>query len=230
MIVSHAYESLMNRPGLVAIAQRNFETDFSTPKDYFAHAGTLAGMLLAGHPDAEGKARVVLDRESLQRIVDWLDTNAMFYGDYSWNKAEWRKPSPAGEKALREHIRKTFGQPLAEQPYAALVNVAEPSESRILKGPLAAEAGGWGQGAGKRGQSPLARTSLVQSTLRAVPANGDCPLFPSTNAPGFQRMRQLVEASIAPLEVHDIADTCGRDPCLCDNCWVRQAWSRSSTE
>ena len=29
--------------------------------------------------------------------------------------------------------------------------------------------------AGKRGQSPF-----VRSTLRAVPANGDCPLFPST--------------------------------------------------
>ena len=40
MIVSHAYRSLMNRPGLVKIAQRNFETDFSTPKDYFAHAGS----------------------------------------------------------------------------------------------------------------------------------------------------------------------------------------------
>ncbi len=204
MIVSHAYESLMNHPGLVSIAQRNFETDFSVPKDYFAHAGTLASMLLAGHPDADGKARVVLDRKSLRRIVDWLDTNAMFYGDYSWNKVEWRKPASAGEKAFREHIRETFGQPLAEQPYAALVNVAEPSESRILKGPLATEAGGWGQ----------------------YRAGG----WSNTTTPGYRRMRQLVEASIAPLEVHDIADTCGRDPCLCDNCWIRKARSRSPTE
>jgi len=72
------------------------------------------------------------------------------YGDYSWNKVEWRKPLPEGEKALREHVRRTFGEQLAEQPFAALVNVAEPSESRILKGPLAAEAGGWRQH-GKRG-------------------------------------------------------------------------------
>ena len=196
MIVSHAYESLMNRPGLVVIAQRNFETDFSVPKDYFAHAGTLANMLLTGHPDAEGKRQVTLDRESLQRIFDWLDTNAMFYGDFSWNKVEWRKPSPEGEKALREHIRATFGQKLAEQPYAALVNVSEPSESRVLKGPLATSAGGWGQHE-KGGWS-------------------------DTSDEGYRRMSQLVEASIAPVQFHDIADTCGREPCLCDNCWVRQ--------
>jgi len=195
MIVSHAYESLMSRPDLVAIAQRNFETDFSTPKDYFAHAGTLAGMLLAGHPDAEGKARVTLDRESFQRIVDWLDTNAMFYGDYSWNKVEWRKPSPDGERALREHIRETFGEELARQPFAALVNVAQPSESRILKASLAEAAGGWGQ--------------------------SETGGWSDMSHPGHTRMRQLVEASIAPPEFRDIADTCAHDECLCDTCWVR---------
>jgi hypothetical protein len=36
-------------------------------------------------------------------------------------------------------------------------------------------------------------------------------------------MRQLVEASIAPLEFHDIAGTCGRDKCVCGTCWVRLA-------
>ena len=197
MIVSHAYQSLMKRPGLVKIAQRNFETDFSTPKDYFAHAGSLASMLLAGHKDENGKARVKLDRESLQRIVDWLDTNALFYGDYSWNKVEWRKPSADGEKLLREHIRKALGPEWAEQPFAALVNVAEPSESRILKAPLAKVAGGWGQ----------------------VPEGG----WHSAQHPDYRKMRRLVGAAITPLRFHDIADTCGRDPCACDACWVRHA-------
>jgi hypothetical protein len=36
-------------------------------------------------------------------------------------------------------------------------------------------------------------------------------------------MRQLVEASIAPLPLQDIAGTCGRDKCVCDTCWVRRA-------
>jgi hypothetical protein len=195
MVVSHSYESLMNRPGLVKIAQRNFETDYSRPKDYFAHAGHLAGMLLDGHPDEEGKARVKLDRNSFQRIADWLDTNALFYGDYSWNKVEWREPSPDGEKALREHLRETLGRELAEQPFAALVNVAEPSESRVLKAPLAEAAGGWGQ----------------------IERGG----WPDTDHPGCRQMRQLIEAAIAPLPFHDIADTCGHEPCKCDTCWVR---------
>lgn len=200
MIVSRAYESLMNLPRLVSIAQRNFETDFSQPKDYFAHAGRLAGMLLEGHKDEEGKPRVEMDRESFGRIVDWLDTNAMFYGDYSWNKPEWRVVSPEGERALREQVLKTFGQAMAQEPLSTLVNVALPSESRILKAPLAVEAGGWGQ--------------LAESG------------WASTSHPGYQAMRQLVEASIRPPEFRDAAGTCGQIPCKCDNCWVREASTR----
>jgi len=199
MIVSDAYESLVNRTGMVKIAQCNFETDFSTPKDYFAHAGKLAKMLLAGHADKKGKTRVKLDRESFQRIVDWLDMNAICYGDYSWNKVEWRKASPAGEAALRKHIGKTFGAKLAGQPFDALVNVAEPPESRILKAPLATSSGGWGQITTRKGG------------------------WRNTNEQGYRKMRQLVEASIAPLKSHDIAGSCGRDKCVCRTCWVRHA-------
>jgi len=199
MIVSDAYESLMNHPTLVKIAQCRFETDYTTPKDYCAHAGRLAGMLLAGHPDKKGKAKVKLDGESFRRIVDWLDVNAICYGDYSWNKIEWRKASPVGEKALREHIAKTFGDKLAAQPFEALVNVAQPDESRILKAPLAKDAGGWGQIApDKRG-------------------------WKSTKDAGYREMRKLAEAAIAPLEARDIAGTCGKDKCVCGTCWVRHA-------
>jgi hypothetical protein len=34
---------------------------------------------------------------------------------------------------------------VADQPLAALVNIALPEESRVLKAPLAAASGGWGQ-------------------------------------------------------------------------------------
>jgi hypothetical protein len=195
--VSRAYHGLLSRPGLVAIAQRNFETDYSTPRDYFSHAGRLASMLLKGHPNADGEPRLQLDRESLQRVADWLDLNAVYYGDYSWNKPEWREPSPEGEWALREHVRERFGAKLAEQPLAALVNPAEPDESRILKAPLAVEAGGWGQ-LGDRG-------------------------WESTGDPDYRKMRQLVHAAFRPLEHRDMAGTCGRDErCHCESCWVRR--------
>lgn len=196
MVVSHAYESLMNHPTSVAIAQRNFETDFSVPEDYFSHAGSLAGMLLDGHKDEQGEPRVKLDRESFARIVDWLDTNAMFYGDYSWNKPQWRRNSAAGEKALRRHLRGTLGPEIADQPFAALVNLAEPLESRVLLTALATAAGGW---------------------------NESDEAWPDRNHAGYKKMLELVKSSIAGLEFHDVADTCGQDECLCGTCWVRLA-------
>ncbi len=189
---SLAYDSLTLRPGLVSVALRNKESDYSQPKDYFAHAGRLAKLLREGDEHHEK-----LDPISLQRVVDWLDLNAEFFGDYTWNKAEWRKPDPKGEEALRRHIRATFGNELAGQPFAALVNVSLPAESRILKAPLAIAAGGWGR----------------------IDKNG----WPDTNHPGYQQMLRLVEGSIAPTQAHDICGTCNQTPCVCGGCWVRQA-------
>lgn len=198
MIVSQSYRSLVTREGLVKVAHADMETDHSVPKDYFAHAGRLAKILMAGHPDREGRPRVSLDRESFTRIVDWLDLNAIYYGDYSWNKLEWREPLPDGEKALRAHLRTRFGTAFADAPFAALVNVALPEESRVLKAPLAVTSAGWGQ--------------IIENGWR------------DTSDPDYIATRRLVEAAIAPLRYHDIAGTCGHDDhCLCDCCWVRHA-------
>ncbi|MFV2069589.1 MAG: hypothetical protein ACC645_21705, partial [Pirellulales bacterium] len=191
LLPSTAYASLTRDGSLVKVAQYGGETWYSQPKDYFAHGGTLASMLLEGH------AHVELDPESRQRIIDWLDLNAPLYGTYSWNKEAWRRPDRKGEKLLRAAIRRRFGDALATQPFAALVNVALPSESRILKAPLTLEAGGWGQ----------------------IEHGG----WTSTHAPGYQEMCRLVRAAIEPLPYHDIAGTCGRDEtCLCLSCWVRK--------
>lgn len=189
LLPSTAYASLTRGNRLVSIAQYGGETWYSQPKDYFAHGGTLAGLLLSGHEGVE------LDPESRQRIIDWLDLNAPLYGTYSWNKDEWRRPDAEGERRLRAHIRQLFGDELADQPFAALVNVALPNESRILQAPLAVAAGGWGQ-------------------LGAWESRDD---------PGYQAMCRLVQAAIQPLPYHDIAGTCGRDEqCVCLSCWVRK--------
>ncbi|MGD0901012.1 MAG: hypothetical protein ABR915_24540, partial [Thermoguttaceae bacterium] len=191
-----SYDSLTRR-GLVKLAPRNGESYPSRPKDYFAHAGRLAKFLLEGHPDKDGRKLVELDRESLCRVVDWLDVNGQFYGDYSFNRIENQPPSAEGEKALREAIARRFGPELAGQSFAALVNVAMPGESRILKAPLAASAGGWGQ----------------------IPQAG----WQSTDDPSYREVQRLVEASITPPACHDVAGTCGHDQgCRCGVCWVRK--------
>ncbi len=195
-----SYESIMRRGGMVKIAQRNQETAYSKPKDYYAHAGRLTRMLLDGHPDKAGKPKVQLDRDSLSRIIDWLDLNAQFYGDYSFNRIETQRPAGAGEKALRQAVARRFGTKIAEQPFAALVNLALPSESRILKAPLAEKAGGWGQ-----------------SFPRGAWAD--------TGDMTYKHMAKLVEACIPELARHDIAGTCGSPEgkgCRCGCCWVRQ--------
>ncbi len=184
-----AHDALTRRKDLVAIAYRNREHPVSRPKDYFAHAGGLAELLLEGHEGVE------LDRESFERIVAWLDLNAQYYGDYSFNREERRQSLPEGERALRAQIEKLFGPALAKQPFAALVNVALPSESRILKAPLAAAAGGWEQ----------------------IAQNG----WKNKNDAGYRTMQQLVAAAIRPLEAHDVTGTCGRDACQCGVCWLR---------
>ena len=198
LISSVAYRSLVERPGLVSLAQRNSETPYSVARDYFSHAGRLAKLLLDGdkhHPPVGAPGG--LARESFQRIVDWLDLNGQFYGDYSWTKAEWRVISPRGAQALRDHIRASFGPALAEQPLAALVNLGMPEQSRILNAPLCARAGGWGQ----------------------ITENG----WSGRDDPGYQQMLALVHATIVPLATSDIHDTCNRVPCECHSCWVRQA-------
>jgi hypothetical protein len=205
MRISRAYESLVSRPGLVSVPQCNYENDRSTPYDYYAHAGRLAKILRAGHPDKHGSTRVQLDAESLDRIIQWLDMNAIFYGDYSWNKAEWRKPNPQGEQHLRAYIREVFSSVasekqttmLARQPFEALVNVSLPLESRILLGPLSTDAGGW-------------------ATIKGGP-------WRSKRSPQYRRMIKLIGASIEPLPTQDKAGTCNQTPCRCGTCWVRPA-------
>ncbi len=195
---NRAYDSLA-RGGLVAMAHRNSETYISKPKDYFAHRGKLAAILLAGHPDKAGKGRIKLDRESFQRIADWLDLNGQYFGDYSHNRLEHRSIDGRGEKALRSAIEQRFGAEMARQPLAALINVALPRESRILLSPLAVKAGGWGQ----------------------ITRGG----WASTSDPSYRQMVKLVGAAITPLSRTDIAGTCGSEPgrrgCSCGVCWVR---------
>ena len=72
---------------------------FQRAEGLFCPRGAAGQAVAGGTSDKDGKPLVQLDRESFQRIVEWLDVNAVCYGDYSWNKPEWREPSPDGERA-----------------------------------------------------------------------------------------------------------------------------------
>jgi hypothetical protein len=119
-------------------------------------------MLLTNH------GGVNIDRESFQRIVDWLDLNAQCYGDLFPNKVEQRRLDPDAVTRLREYAKDYFGEGITNQPDRALINPAQPDESRVLRAPLAAAAGGWGQ----------------------------VPGWDNSDDPGYKKMADLVDACI----------------------------------
>jgi hypothetical protein len=189
-----AYESLVGREGLVALARANQETDASTPGEYYARRGRLAAHLLGPH-----QKRVVLDPESFQRLVDWLDLNGQYYGDYSWNRAERRGPVPTGEAALRQQLTARCGachEALAAQPLAALINLAAPDQSRVVNAPLARGSGGWGLCSGVTWTRESADYRALLEAVGAVAG----PDAPGDTAVG----------------------TCGQRPCRCGGCWVQR--------
>jgi len=115
------------------------ENSISRPYAYFAHGSKLPKMLLDKHGDVE------MDRDSYMRIIEWLDLNAQCYGDLFQNKLEQRSIAANAVEELRAYAATVVGSKMAAQAERALINVAQPDASRILKAPLAQSAGGWGQ-------------------------------------------------------------------------------------
>lgn len=169
---SKSYESLTsNKKKLVVVAYRNRETAESKIKEYYSHAGKLAAHLMS----EKHQKNVKLSKEDFACIVDWLDLNAQFYGDYDHDKLENRKINAEDEKAIRELIKAEFGDKVAGQPLEALVNVAYPDQSRILKMPLATKAGGWEQ----------------------------VKKWKSTDDPGYKKLAALIDKAIPPVKQRD---------------------------
>jgi len=195
---TRSYSTLLNQPELITTAQFMKESVESRVGDYFSNASKLTKLILSGHGE------VKLSKAEKQRFFDWMDLNSQYVGDYSSNRIERRKPSRDGERALRKFIAKRFSQALAEQPYAALVNVGEPMQSRILKAPLAVKSGGWGQ-----------------------VKNG----FANTSDPDYKKLKDFVLGSIVPLRTKDHNGTCNNvDKCRCGSCFVKKIMLKNEND
>jgi hypothetical protein len=186
-----SYDYLVRNPRFYKMLDRNRETDCSIPKDYLSHASGLPAFLKK-HVKKQG---INFSEDDWERVITWLDVNAQLYGNYSFNRPEDRRVDPAGAKVLRAFVKECFGDKLAQQPFETLVNNGCIEESRILKAPLAVEAGGWGQ-------------------LK----NG----WESRDVVSYKKMYSLVQASLVPLAFKDVNGTCG-DPehCRCRSCRVK---------
>jgi hypothetical protein len=169
---AQSYDNLTRKKGLIVVAYRNRETAESKIKEYYAHAGTLIKHLNS----EKHQKNVKLSKDDMARIVDWLDLNCQFYGDYEHEKEENRKISGENEKAIRALIKSELGDELAAQPMEALINVGYPKQSRVLNLPLATSAGGWGQ----------------------------TKKWSSTNDAGYKKLAELIDKSLPPIKKRDI--------------------------
>ena len=63
----------------------------TAPNTFGARASRLMALLLEGHED------VVLDEQEMERLVTWMDTNALFYGTFD--------PEDQKRQQRGEHIK-----------------------------------------------------------------------------------------------------------------------------
>ncbi|HUT36111.1 MAG TPA: hypothetical protein VNE39_21665 [Planctomycetota bacterium] len=147
-----------------------------TPKKWGSHASKLAEIVLASHPDADGKPRVQLDEPSRRRIFMWIDLNVPYYAT-----ADTALPElPACRQLLPNDLRKAMDDVYARRcndcHAAAKLRVATPWRGHK-----------WGE-LGVRIEHPELNTFLLAPLARAAGGAERCgkPVFASKDDPDYQ--------------------------------------------
>ncbi len=132
-----------------------------TPKKWGSPVSKLADIVVANHPDAEGKPRVALSDAEQRRVLTWIDLNVPYYAT-----ADTAHPElPACRQMLPTDLRKTmddvFGRRCVtchdgkkhrvampwrgHRWHETGVRIENPHLNAFLLSPLAREAGGTGR-------------------------------------------------------------------------------------
>ena len=125
------------------------------PKTWGSPVSKLADMILAGHPDKEGKPRVKLPRADRQRVLTWIDLNVPYYGTadtaYPNNQACRRQYPRDLDKTLADvaarrcascHTAGKGNRRGVQIPRKGWTRVTRPHLNSFLLAPLAKGAGG----------------------------------------------------------------------------------------
>jgi hypothetical protein len=118
------------------------------PKVWGSPASKLAGLILAGHPDASGKPQIDLDDASRRRLFAWIDLNVPYYGT-----SETAYPEREGcRRLLPGDLEKVLAGVAARRcaechkggkfPRRVWTRITEPAMNNFLLAPLSREAGG----------------------------------------------------------------------------------------
>jgi len=189
-----SHQRAVHTEGIIAIAKRGKhlvgykpfmagrdadkrDRNVSVPRRYFAYTNIIAQML-AGNEELAGKKyfaahkNLKVDRESYMQFIEWLDLNCQACGDLFPNKVEERAFDAAEMLAVKAYAKELFGARFAKDPDYALINPAQPDQSRILLAPLPLAKGGWGQLSGyasKDGAKFKKMVSLVDAAIVRLP-------------------------------------------------------------
>jgi hypothetical protein len=131
------------------------------PGAWGSPASAVADLVLAGHPDADGKPRVTVPDVDRRRLFAWIDLNVPYYGTSLFAHGD-----RTGCRSLRpDDLEKTLQGVAARRcagchdgakkvPRKAWVRVTHPELNPFLAAPLAKSAGG----TGRCGQAVFATT------------------------------------------------------------------------
>ena len=146
---SLAYENLL--PFVRTLGAQDVPVEV-TPKSSGAIVSPLIDILENGHHDVQ------LNTEEMDRLITWIDINGNYYGSYALTRPRGHlgrcvveTPAPLfealGEDCLDCHEAAFNWRPTEnryETSRSSLVNLTHPEQSRLLRAPLAKEAGGLG--------------------------------------------------------------------------------------
>lgn len=118
-----------------------------TPKAWGAPQSKLAKTVLSGHPDAEGKPRLLMNETDRRRILAWIDLNVPYYGTPETaypDRVGCRKIYPlALDDTLKDVAERRCGGCHEDGvPRRVWTRVTEPEFNDFLMAPLAKDAGG----------------------------------------------------------------------------------------
>jgi len=173
-----------------------------TPKSWGSPASKLAQIILAGHPDQEGRPRINLADAERRRIFAWIDLNVPYYGTSLSNYYErigCRQMIPDDFEAVFQQVarkrcascHKQNSEGIVQIPRKDWLRITNPNLNKFLLAPLAKAAGG------------------TQTCAAAV--------FQSTDDPDYQAILNTFKPLHEMLENQprtDMAETKAPTPCL----------------
>ena len=118
-----------------------------TPKTWGSPVSLLADIILSGHPDADGKPRVEVDKAARRRVMTWIDLNVPYYHTSESNHYQrkgCRRMIPDDLEAVLEAVAARRCASCHDQgvPRKFYTRILQPQNNSFLLAPLAQSAGG----------------------------------------------------------------------------------------